>query len=150
MSGITWPHCLFQELQEKLISSERTLDPGDPVPNTIISSLAAMQSLDSIRLRMVYLECLIEWLSNAEGPELIKQLEVSKEECLLAMAVSFDLKRYYPAQGVEAVVGMRLVFKPAYVPTGSFSSLLMTLSDWSNNPKERLSESCLTFLSISP
>ena len=52
--------------------------------------------------------------------------------------------------GVEAVVGMGLVFKPAYISAKFFSSLLMTLSDWSNNPKERLSELCMTFLSVSP
>ena len=45
---------------------------------------------------------------------------------------------------------MGLVFKPAYIPTVSFSSLLTTIMDWSNNPKERLSEACLTFLNISP
>ena len=48
------------------------------------------------------------------------------------------------------MVGMGLVFKPAYIPTVSFSSLLTTLMDWSVNPKERLSEACLTFLNISP
>ena len=140
----------MQELQEKLITSEWTLDPNNSVPNTIISSLAAMQPMDSIRLCTVYLECLKEWLSNAEGPELVEQLEVSREECLLGMAVSFDPKRYYPSQGVDAVVGMGLVFKPAYIHTVSFSSLLMTLSDWSNDLEERLSESCMTFLSVSP
>ena len=62
------------------------------------------------------------------------------------MAVSFDPVRYYPPVGVDAVVGMGLVFKPAYIPTVSFSSLLTTLMDWSVNPKERLSEACLTFL----
>ena len=141
---------MFQELQEKLISSEWTRYPGDSIPNTIISSLAAMQSIESIRLRTVYLEQLKVWLSNAEGPELINQLEASNEDCLLGMAVSFDPVRYYPTQGVDAVVGMGLVFKPAYVPTVSFSSLLMTLSDWSNDPKERLSEACITFLNVSP
>ena len=55
-----------------------------------------------------------------------------------------------PPVGVNAVVGTGLVFKPAYIPTMSFSSLLMTLMDWSINPKERLSEACLTFLNISP
>ena len=55
-----------------------------------------------------------------------------------------------PPVGVNAVVGMGLVFKPADIPTVSFSSLLTTLMDWSVNPKERLSEACLTFLNISP
>ena len=32
----------------------------------------------------------------------------------------------------------------------SFSSLLTTLMDWFVNPKERLSEACLTFLNVSP
>ena len=150
VSRVTRSLYLFQELQEKLITSEWTLDPTDSVPSTIISSLAAMWPLDSIRLCTVYLECLKEWLSNAEGPELIEQLEVSREECLLGMAVSFDPKRHYPSLGVYAVVGMGLVFKPAYICTVSFSSLLMTLCDWSNNPKERLSESCMTFLGVSP
>ena len=77
-------------------------------------------------------------------------MEATKEDHLLGMAVSFDPLRYYPPVGVDAVVGMGLVFKPAYVPTVSFSSLLMTLMDWSINPKERLSEACLTFLNISP
>ena len=66
------------------------------------------------------------------------------------MAVSFDPVYYYPTQGVDTVVGMGLVFKPAYVPTVSFSSLLMTLSNWSNDPKERLSKACIPFLNISP
>ena len=66
------------------------------------------------------------------------------------MAVSFDPVRYYPPMGVDTVVGMGLVFKPAYIPMVSFSSLLTTLMDWSFNPKERLSEACLTFLNISP
>ena len=66
------------------------------------------------------------------------------------MAVSFDPLHYYSPVGVNAVVGMGLVFKPAYIPTMSFSSLLMTLMDWSINPMERLSESCLTFLNVSP
>ena len=109
-----------------------------------------MQPTESIRLCTVYLEQLKVLLSNAERPELIKQQEASKEDSLFGMAVSFDLVRYYTAQGVDAVVGMGLVFKPAYVPTVSFSSLLMTLSDWSNNPKERLSKACMTFLNISP
>ena len=92
VSRVTRSPCLFQELQEKLISSEWTLDPKDSVPNIMISSLAAMQPLDSIRLHTVYLECLKEWPSNTEGPELIDQLEVSGEECLVDMAVSFDPK----------------------------------------------------------
>ena len=66
------------------------------------------------------------------------------------MAVSFDPVCYYPPTGLNAMVGMGLVFKPAYIPTVSFSSLLTTLMDWSVNPKERLSEACLTFLSVSP
>ena len=109
-----------------------------------------MQPMESIRLCTFYLEQLKVWLSNAEGPELIDQLEVPNEDCLLGMAVSFNPVHYYPTQGVNAVVGMGLVFKPAYVPTVSFSSLLMTLSDWSNDPKERLSEACITFLNVSP
>ena len=109
-----------------------------------------MQPMESIRLHTVYLEQLKVWLSNAEGPELIEQQEASKEDSLLGMAVSFDPVCYYPTQGVVAVVGMGLVFKPAYVPTVSFSSLLMTLSDWSNDPKERLSKACMTFLNVSP
>ena len=48
------------------------------------------------------------------------------------------------------MVGMGLVFKPAYVPIVSFSSLLMTIGDWSNDPKERLSKACITYLNISP
>ena len=66
------------------------------------------------------------------------------------MAVSFDPVRYYPPAGSDAMVGMGLVFKPAYIPMVSFSSLLTTLMDWSANPKERLSEACLTFLNVSP
>ena len=108
-----------------------------------------MQPTESIRLRTVYLEQLKVWLSNAEGPELIKQQEASKEDSLLGMAVSFDPVCYYPTPGVDTVVGMGLVFEPAYVPTVSFSSLLMTLSDWSNDPKERLSKACMTFLNVS-
>ena len=115
-----------------------------------IGSLAAMQPRDSIRLRTVYLEQLKEWLSNTEGPDLIEGTEATKLDRLLGMAVSFDPVRYYPPTGVEAMVGMGLVFKPAYIPTVSFSSLLTTLMDWSVNLKERLSEACLTFLNISP
>ena len=119
---------------------------GESTPNTFLSSLAAMQPMESIWLCTVYLEQLKVWLSNAEGPELIEQQEASREDSLFGMAVSFDLVCYYPTQGVDAVVGMGLVFKPAYVPTVSFSLLLMTLSDWSNDPKERLSKACMTFL----
>ena len=97
-----------------------------------------MQPQESIRLHIVYLEQLKEWLSNAEGPNLIEQVEATKEDSLLGMAVSFDPVRYYPPIGVDAVAGMGLVFKPAYIPTVSFSSLLMTLMDWFNNPKEIL------------
>ena len=85
-----------------------------------------MQPRDSISLRTVYLEQLKEWLSNAEGPDLIEQMEAVKQDRLLGMAVSFDPVRYYPPVGVNAVVGMGLVFKPAYIPTVSFSSLLTT------------------------
>ena len=109
-----------------------------------------MQPRDSIRLHTVYLEQLKEWLSNAEGPDLIEGTEAAKQDRLLGMAVSFDPVRYYPPVGVDAVVGIGLVFKPAYIPTVSFSSLLTTLMDWSVNPKERLSEACLTFLNVSP
>ena len=124
--------------------------PGDTVPNTFIGSLAAMQPRDSIRLCTVYLEQLKEWLSNAEGPDLIEGMEATKPDRLLGMAVSFDPVRNYPPTGVDAMVGMGLVFKPAYIPTVSFRSLLTTLMDWSVNPKEKLSEACLTFLNISP
>ena len=109
-----------------------------------------MQPRDSIRLCTVYLEQLKEWLSNAEGPDLIEGTEAAKQDRLLGMAVSFDPVHYYPPVGVDAVVGMGLVFKPAFIPTVSFSSLLTTLMDRSVNPKERLSEACLTFLNISP
>ena len=85
-----------------------------------------------------------------EGPDLIEGMEAAKLDRLLGMAVSFDPVRYYPPMGVDAVVGMRLVFKPAYIPTVSFSSLLTTLMDWSVNLKERLSEACLTFFNVSP
>ena len=118
--------------------------------NTFIGSLAAMQPRDSISLHTVYLEQLKEWLSNAEGPDLIEQMEAVKQDRLLGMAVSFDPMHYYPPVGVNAVVGMGLVFKPAYIPTVSFRSFLTTLMDWSINPKERLSEACLTFLNVSP
>ena len=77
-------------------------------------------------------------------------MEATKQDSLLGMAVSFDPLHYYPPVGANAVVGMGLVFKPAYIPTMSFSSLLTTLMDWSINPKERLSEACLTFLNVSP
>ena len=109
-----------------------------------------MQPRDSIELHTVYLEQLKEWLSNAEGPDLIEGTEASKSDELLGMAVSFDPVRYYSPTGSNAVVGMGLVFKPAYIRTVSFSSLLTTLMDWSANPKERLSEACLTFLNVSP
>ena len=66
------------------------------------------------------------------------------------MAVSFNPVHYYPPLGVDAVVGMGLVFKPAYIPMVSFSSLLTILMDWSIDPKERLPEACLTFLNVSP
>ena len=109
-----------------------------------------MQPQESIRLCTVYLEQLKEWLSNAEGPDLIEQMGATKENSLVGMAVSFDPLPYYPPVGVDVVVGMGLVFKPAYIPAMSFSSLLTALMEWSNNPKERLSEACLTFLNISP
>ena len=109
-----------------------------------------MQPRESIRLCTVYLEQLKKWLSNAKGLDLIERMEATKQDSLLGMAVSFNPLRYYPPVGVNAVVGMGLVFKPAYIPTVSFSSLLMTIMDWSVNPKERLSEACLTFLNISP
>ena len=115
-----------------------------------IGSLAAMQPRDSIGLCTVYLEQLKEWLSNAEGPNLIEGMEASKSDELLGMAVNFDPVRYYPPMGSNALVGMGLVFKPANIPTVSFNSLLTTLMDWSANLKERLSEACLTFLNVSP
>ena len=108
-----------------------------------------MQPRDSIGLHTVYLEQLKEWLSNAEGPGLVEGMETAKPDRLLGMAVSFDPVCYYPPMGSDAVVGMGLVFKPAYIPMVSFSSLLTTLMDWSANPKERLSEACLTFLNVS-
>ena len=109
-----------------------------------------MEPRDSIRLRTVYLEQLKEWLSIAEGTNLVEGMEASKLDEILGMAVSFDPVRYYPPMGSNTMVGMDLVFKPAYIPTVSFSSLLTTLTDWSANPKERMSEACLTFLNISP
>ena len=63
---------------------------GDTVPNTFIGSLAAIQPRDSIGLCTVYLEQLKEWLSNAEGPDLVEGMEASKPDELLGMAVSFD------------------------------------------------------------
>ena len=116
--------------------------PGDTVPNMFIGSLGAMQPRDSIGLHTVYLEQLKEWLSNAEGPDLIEGMEATKPDRLLGMAVSFDPVQYYPLTGSNAVVGMGLVFKPAYIPMVSFSSLLTTLMDWSINLKKRLSEAC--------
>ena len=101
--------------------------PGDTVPNTFIGSLAAMQPRDSIDLCTVYLEQLKEWLSNAEGPNLIEGTEASKSDELLGMVVRFDPVHYYPPMGSNTMVGMGLVFKPAYIPMVSFSSLLTTL-----------------------
>ena len=109
-----------------------------------------MQPRDSIGLHTVYLEQLKEWLSNAEGPDLVEGMEIAKPDRLLGMAVSFDPVRYYPPTGSNAVVGMGLVFKPAYIPTVSFSSLLTTLMDWCVNLKEGLSEACSTFPNVSP
>ena len=119
-------------------------------PNTLIGSLATMQPRDSIGLHTNYLEQLNEWLSNAEGPNLIEGTGALKSDELLGMAVSFDPVHYCPPVGSDALVGMGLVFKPAYIPMVSFSSLLTTLMDWSANLKERLSEACLTFLNTSP
>ena len=124
--------------------------PGDTVPNMFIGSLAAMQPKDSIRLHTVYLEQLKEWLSNVEGSNLVEGMEASKPDELLGMAMSFDPICNYPPMGSTAVVGMGSVFKPAYIPMVSFSSLLTTLMDWSANPKERMSEVCLAFLNVSP
>ena len=50
-----------------------------------IGSLAAMQPRDSISLCTVYLEQLKEWLSNAEGPDLIERMEASKPDKLLGI-----------------------------------------------------------------
>ena len=58
-----------------------------------------MQPRESIRLRTVYLEQLKEWLSNAEGPDLIERKEATKQDSLLGMAVSFDPLCYYPLLG---------------------------------------------------
>ena len=58
-----------------------------------------MQPQESIRLCTVYLEQLKEWLSNAEGPDLIERMEATKEDSLLGMTVSFDPLRYYPLWG---------------------------------------------------
>ena len=80
--------------------------PGDTVPNMFIGSLADMQPRDSIGLRTVYFEQLKEWLSNAEGPNLIEGMEATKPDRLLGMAVSFDPVHYYPPTGSNAVVGM--------------------------------------------
>ena len=60
-------------------------------------------------------------------------MEALKSDELLGMAVSFDPVYYYPPAESDAVVEMGLVFKPAYIPTVSFSSLLTTLMDWSAN-----------------
>ena len=60
-----------------------------------------MQPRESIRLRTVYLEQLKEWLSNAEGPNLIEWTEATKQDNLLGMAVSFDPLRYFPPCGGE-------------------------------------------------
>ena len=109
-----------------------------------------MQPRDSIGLHTVYLEQLKEWLSNTEGPNLVEGTQASKPDELLGMAVSFDPVHNYPPMGSTAMVGMGLVFKPAYIPMVSFSSLLTTLMDWFTNPRERMSEASLTFLNISP
>ena len=77
-----------------------------------------MQPRDSIKLCTVYLEQLKEWLSNTEGPNLIEGTEASKSDELLGMAVSFDPVCYYSPTGSNAVVGMGLVFKPAYIRHG--------------------------------
>ena len=58
-----------------------------------------MQPQESIRLYTVYLEQLKEWLSNAEGPDLIEQMGATKENSLVGMAVSFDPLCYYPPVG---------------------------------------------------
>ena len=71
-----------------------------------IGSLAAMQPRDSIGLGTVYLEQLKEWLSNAEGPDLVEGTETAKLDRLLGMAVSFDPVHYYPPMGWDAMVGM--------------------------------------------
>ena len=109
-----------------------------------------MQPRDSIGLCTVYLEQLKEWLSIAEEPNLVERTEASKPDEILGMAVTFDPVRYYPPMGSNTMVGMGLVFKPAYIPMVSFSSLLTSLMDWSANPKERMSEAYLTFLNVSP
>ena len=99
--------------------------PGDTVPNTFIGSLAAMQPRGSIELCTVYLEQLKEWLSNAEGPDLIEGIEASKSDELLGMAVSFNPVHYYPPTGSNAMVGMGLVFKTSLHP----HSVLQLLTD---------------------
>ena len=65
-----------------------------------------MQPRDSIGLCTVYLEKLKEWLSNAEGSDLVEGTEASESDKLLDRAVSFDRVRYYPPMGVTDVVGM--------------------------------------------
>ena len=82
--------------------------PGDTVSNTFIGSLAAMQPRDFIRLCMVYLEQLKEWLSNAEGPDLVEGMETATSDKLLGMAVSFDPIHYYVLRYVTGGNGFGL------------------------------------------
>ena len=95
--------------------------PGDTVPNTFIGSLAAMQPRDSIELHTVYLEHLKEWLSNAEGPDLIEGTEASKSDELLGMVVSFDPVCYYPPTGFHDGNGFGL--QTSLHPHGVFQLL---------------------------
>ena len=125
--------------------------PGDTVPNTFIGSLGAMQPRDSIGLCTVYLEQLKEWLSNAEGPDLIEGTErLQNQMNSLAWQWASTLYITTLPRGRtlwwEWVWSSNLLTSPWCLSAPCWQHLWIGLL----NLKERMSEACLTFLNVSP
>ena len=101
-------------------------------------------------LHVVPLQCLLDWLSQPKGPNLVEASAATVPDRALVLAVMKQM-----LYGEETpLVGVGLVYKPHYISTEPFSAAYMHLHVWhavgsSVELANRLSSSHLIFVTVS-
>ena len=113
-------------------------------------ALGFTKPLEQLMLCTVPLQSLLEWLSKPKGPNLVEASVPVATDKALALAVT---KRMLYEEN-PPLVGVGLVYKPHYISTVPFSAAYMWLNVWhsagsAEESEDRLSSSCLLFVSIS-
>ena len=117
---------LFQRVRDQLYPTPPRVPEQDDRLAAYLGALGFTKPLEQLVLHTVPLQCLLDWLFEPQGPNLVETSATAAPYKALAIAVT---KRML-YEGKPPLVGVGLMYKPHYISTVPFSVAYMQLSVW--------------------